>query len=445
MQDVMKRLFSLFLAVYLSALPFVYTLVAPAPVQAQATTCQISTDKQVYQPGEQVNLSISNAIVDGNYVDNEGQILQLYLSGNDGDRFIYLTSSRLLIAEGAASKQVDFVNGSATSPIEITNYVKSVTGGLETANVRVTLVLYNNNIFVGNTDVCSHTFQFETNQDQDFTCGQPAFQVRRNAANPNQVGIIASVSKANLAPEVRSQDELYVYFKKSREAVSKVFIMPLADQGDLFTGGGTWELPNDEYTAVIANAYRGIGGITSLADIRGMTIPNHSNCDGRFDITDTTEAVPPDQLNILFTRPGDSPFRPEAQSTPFQFCSQAGEGSESYEKCCQCLTGSSSCSANAGGIEPRIWTSVGCLDTDAGPLVSSLITLGLRIGGGAALLVIITGGFILTTSQGDPKKTGEAKEMITSAVVGLLFIIFSVTILQFVGVNILRIPGFGNV
>jgi hypothetical protein len=162
-------------------------------------------------------------------------------------------------------------------------------------------------------------------------------------------------------------------------------------------------------------------------------------------VSDTIETAPADELNVLFTRPGDLPFRPESESTPFKFCSQAGEGSENYEKCCQCLTGTSSCENVGEGIEPRIWTSVGCLDTDAGPLVASLVTLGLRIGGGAALLVIIIGGFILTTSQGDPKKTGEAKEMITSAVVGLLFIIFSVTILQFVGVNILRIPGFGNV
>ena len=38
----------------------------------------------------------------------------------------------------------------------------------------------------------------------------------------------------------------------------------------------------------------------------------------------------------------------------------------------------------------------------------------------------------------------EAKEMITSAIVGSLFIIFSITILQFIGVSILHIPGFGE-
>ena len=58
--------------------------------------------------------------------------------------------------------------------------------------------------------------------------------------------------------------------------------------------------------------------------------------------------------------------------------------------------------------------------------------------------MILVGAFMLSVSQGDPNKTKEAKEIITSAIIGLLFVIFSVTILQFVGVEILHIPGFGE-
>ena len=72
------------------------------------------------------------------------------------------------------------------------------------------------------------------------------------------------------------------------------------------------------------------------------------------------------------------------------------------------------------------------------------ITLGLGIGGGVSLLSTLAGGFILTTSQGDPKRTGQAKEMITNAVIGLIFVIFSVTILQFIGYTVFRLPGFGE-
>ena len=51
---------------------------------------------------------------------------------------------------------------------------------------------------------------------------------------------------------------------------------------------------------------------------------------------------------------------------------------------------------------------------------------------------------MFTTSQGDPKRASEARELITSAVLGLVFIIFSVTLLQFIGVTVLHIPGFGE-
>jgi hypothetical protein len=77
-------------------------------------------------------------------------------------------------------------------------------------------------------------------------------------------------------------------------------------------------------------------------------------------------------------------------------------------------------------------------------MIKVLIRIGLMIGGGVALLIILAGSFILSASQGDPKKTSEAKEMITSAIIGLVFIILSVSILQLIGVQILRIPGFGG-
>jgi hypothetical protein len=91
-----------------------------------------------------------------------------------------------------------------------------------------------------------------------------------------------------------------------------------------------------------------------------------------------------------------------------------------------------------------IWTAVGCIPTSQEGIVTTIIKIGLGLSGGFALLLIISAGFQLSISQGDPKKAGEAREHITSAVMGLLFIIFSVVILQFIGISILRIPGFGS-
>lgn len=89
-----------------------------------------------------------------------------------------------------------------------------------------------------------------------------------------------------------------------------------------------------------------------------------------------------------------------------------------------------------------VWTAVGCLQTTSGEFVTQLLQVGSGIAGGIAFLLIIFGGFKMMMSAGNPEKMNEAKELITSAIVGLLFIIFSVFILRLIGVDILGIPGF---
>ena len=56
-------------------------------------------------------------------------------------------------------------------------------------------------------------------------------------------------------------------------------------------------------------------------------------------------------------------------------------------------------------------------------------------------LIIIYSGYVLATSQGNKEKIAAARETLTSAILGLLFIIFSIVILEIIGVDILRIPG----
>lgn len=74
--------------------------------------------------------------------------------------------------------------------------------------------------------------------------------------------------------------------------------------------------------------------------------------------------------------------------------------------------------------------------------VKSIFGIILSLSGGIALLLIIYSGYKLMLSQGNPEKVQEAKETLTAAIVGLLFIIFSLVILQVIGVDILKIPGF---
>jgi hypothetical protein len=66
----------------------------------------------------------------------------------------------------------------------------------------------------------------------------------------------------------------------------------------------------------------------------------------------------------------------------------------------------------------------------------------LSISGGIALVLVIISSYRIMTSFGNPDKLKAAREQLISAVIGLLFIIFSVVILEIIGVEIIRIPGF---
>ena len=67
----------------------------------------------------------------------------------------------------------------------------------------------------------------------------------------------------------------------------------------------------------------------------------------------------------------------------------------------------------------------------------------LGIGGGIAFLFMLLGAFQMITSAGNPDSISAGKDRFTSAIIGLLFVIFSVLLLQIIGAGILKIPGFG--
>lgn len=88
-------------------------------------------------------------------------------------------------------------------------------------------------------------------------------------------------------------------------------------------------------------------------------------------------------------------------------------------------------------------TAIGDIDTNPTAFIKRIFGFILSLSGGIALLLIIFSGYKFMTSQGNPEKIQGARETIMSAIIGLLFIILSMLILQVIGVDILRIPGFG--
>jgi hypothetical protein len=101
---------------------------------------------------------------------------------------------------------------------------------------------------------------------------------------------------------------------------------------------------------------------------------------------------------------------------------------------------------NASGKEgcKEIRTAVGIIPTKANDFTRWILGFALSIAGGIVVLVIIIAGYKLMTSQGDPEKVKNAREQLSAAIVGLLFIIFSLVILEFITRDVLGLPGFGG-
>jgi hypothetical protein len=87
-------------------------------------------------------------------------------------------------------------------------------------------------------------------------------------------------------------------------------------------------------------------------------------------------------------------------------------------------------------------TAIGDIDTNGTGLIYSLFVVLLSISGGVALILIIFAGYTIMTSRGNAEQLQKGREMLVSALVGFLFLLFSFVILEVLTVDILHLPGF---
>jgi hypothetical protein len=129
------------------------------------------------------------------------------------------------------------------------------------------------------------------------------------------------------------------------------------------------------------------------------------------------------------------PFYPEYSLS----CLRKFRVDEFGEQKCECVcTGTKKAEPGAAGVESGLSGGEVRLEE----FVRKILTFSLGIGGGIAFLLMLWGGLTIILSAGNPEKVKAGKEIITSAIAGLLLIIFSVFILRLIGYDILRIPGF---
>jgi hypothetical protein len=98
----------------------------------------------------------------------------------------------------------------------------------------------------------------------------------------------------------------------------------------------------------------------------------------------------------------------------------------------------------AGGGCGIAVTGIGLINTSGAGILYSMFVIFLSLSGGILLLTIIYSGYMLMFSRGNPEQIQKGKEVLTSAIIGFLFIVFSYVIFGVLTVDILRLPGFSN-
>lgn len=136
------------------------------------------------------------------------------------------------------------------------------------------------------------------------------------------------------------------------------------------------------------------------------------------------------------TSSGDCICKLEEGPTPIpalrEICEKYAQGDE-LAACIEC--------ADDGGVQ----TAIGCIPVKFSHFITYyLFPVAIGLAGLMAFLCIIYSAFVMQTSAGDPERLKKARQNLTSCIVGLLIIIFAVFILQLIGVEILKIPGFGG-
>ncbi len=114
-----------------------------------------------------------------------------------------------------------------------------------------------------------------------------------------------------------------------------------------------------------------------------------------------------------------------------------------------------SITTDSGPIPPtpaagKYYTMFGCLDTKlggftetgaSGAVTQRLLNIVFATVGGISFLTVLFGAYVIMTSRADPNRLNYGRRIVIGAIVGLVFTLSAVFIVNMVGGNILGIPG----
>ncbi len=89
-----------------------------------------------------------------------------------------------------------------------------------------------------------------------------------------------------------------------------------------------------------------------------------------------------------------------------------------------------------------VLTAIGCVPTKPQTLIERILRYGTLAAGGVAFLLMLLAAIQMITAEGNPNTIKTSQEKFYSAIIGLLLIIFSVLLMQVIGVDLLGLRGF---
>lgn len=92
--------------------------------------------------------------------------------------------------------------------------------------------------------------------------------------------------------------------------------------------------------------------------------------------------------------------------------------------------------------EGSLGTALGCIPYTRDAFVGALLSFIVGIAGAIALVTMLVATIQMMTAGGNAKQLQKGKELFASAIVGLLFLIFSVSLLRLIAGDIIKLPGF---
>jgi hypothetical protein len=91
---------------------------------------------------------------------------------------------------------------------------------------------------------------------------------------------------------------------------------------------------------------------------------------------------------------------------------------------------------------PQISTGLGCLSTSTSGFTTALLKFLAGTAGAISLIIMLMATIQIMTGGDNAEQVKKGKELFTGAITGLLFIIFSVTLLKIIAGDIIQLPGF---